>query len=157
MKSRGRTTIFVARLHPDTKEETLKSKFKRYGSIRQCRLIVDIVTGISRRYGFIEFKHLDDAKDAVRHMNRTIIDGETILVDFEMERKLKGWKPRRLGGGFGGYKESGQLRFGCSDRPFRPPISINDSKKTVVDLSRKIKTRKTYNVTLFYIITVKSD
>ena len=35
-----------------------------------------------------------------------------------------GWVPRRLGGGFGGKKESGQLRFGGKDRPFRKPIKL---------------------------------
>lgn len=59
----------------------------------------------------------------------------------ECERTLPGWKPRRLGllhsnalmysldgytgnlgGGFGGKKESGQLRFGGKDRPFRKPM-----------------------------------
>lgn len=52
----------------------------------------------------------------------------------EYERILPGWKPRRygncfckvliifLGGGFGGRKESGQLRFGGVARPFKKPI-----------------------------------
>lgn len=43
---------------------------------------------------------------------------------FECERKLPGWIPRRLGGGLGGKKESGQLRFGGVERPFRKPIVI---------------------------------
>lgn len=30
-----------------------------------------------------------------------------------------------LGGGFGGKKESGQLRFGGKDRPFKRPIVPN--------------------------------
>lgn len=29
-----------------------------------------------------------------------------------------------LGGGFGGRKESGQLRFGCVDRPWKRPIQV---------------------------------
>lgn len=36
---------------------------------------------------------------------------------------MKDWIPRRLGGGFGGKKESGQLRFGARDRPFKQPTS----------------------------------
>ncbi|CAH0722104.1 unnamed protein product, partial [Brenthis ino] len=47
-----------------------------------------------------------------------------IVTEREAERRLQGWKPRRLGGGLGGCKESGQLRFGCRDRPFRKPILI---------------------------------
>jgi U11/U12 small nuclear ribonucleoprotein SNRNP35 len=32
---------------------------------------------------------------------------------------MLGFKPRRLGGGLGGFKESGQLRFGCRFKPFK--------------------------------------
>lgn len=42
-----------------------------------------------------------------------------ILVDYERSRGMVGWIPRRFGGGYGGKKESGQLRFGARDRPFR--------------------------------------
>lgn len=52
-------------------------------------------------------------------MNRKIIDGKQILVEIERERSQPGWIPRRLGGGLGGRKESGQLRFGGRDRPHR--------------------------------------
>lgn len=40
-----------------------------------------------------------------------------------MGRTIKGWKPRRLGGGFGGQRQSGQLRFGCIARPFQKPYN----------------------------------
>lgn len=66
------------------------------------------------------------------------IDNTQVFVDMECERTLPGWKPRRLGlfhsikvhttwilmlgGGLGGKKESGQLRFGGKDRPFRKPM-----------------------------------
>jgi len=33
-----------------------------------------------------------------------------------------GWVPRRLGGGFNGRKETGQLRFGARERPFKLPM-----------------------------------
>ncbi len=51
-----------------------------------------------------------------------IIDEKKILVDFERERIVKGWVPRRFGGGLGGKKESGQLRFGGRDFPFKKPF-----------------------------------
>ena len=49
-----------------------------------------------------------------------------------LSRSLPGWKPRRLGGGLGGYKESGQLRFGGIARPFRRPIKtfLNEDERT---------------------------
>ena len=80
------------------------------------------------------------------------MDAKQLLVDVEVGRTLEGWVPRRLGGwvhilklsvifnyvhiimylasfitfrkggGFGGKKESGQLRFGGRDRAFRQPM-----------------------------------
>lgn len=75
-------------------------------------------------YAFIEYEQESSAEQAYREANRMMLDGNIIFVDFECERLLKGWKPRRLGGGFGGKKESGQLRFGGRDRPYKKPISL---------------------------------
>jgi len=83
------------------------------------------VTGFSKRYAFIEYKDRRTAKKVYEEANNAIIDGKKILVDYECERRMSGWKPRRLGGGFGGRKESGQLRFGCRDRPWKRPIRLN--------------------------------
>lgn len=72
-------------------------------------------------------------------MNKYLLDDCEIIVDFECERTLKGWKPRRLGGGFGGKKESGQLRFGCKDRPFQRPVN---SRSDLKEVFRYHKTQK---------------
>ncbi|XP_031123261.1 U11/U12 small nuclear ribonucleoprotein 35 kDa protein isoform X1 [Ipomoea triloba] len=61
-----------------------------------------------------------------------IIDDSEIIVDYNRQRLMPGWIPRRLGGGLGGKKESGQLRFGGRDRPFRAPlrqIPLDDLKR----------------------------
>jgi U1 small nuclear ribonucleoprotein 70kDa len=36
------------------------------------------------------------------------IDGKRVLVDVERARTVKGWLPRRLGGGLGGTRRGGQ-------------------------------------------------
>ncbi|RHY62890.1 hypothetical protein DYB38_005010 [Aphanomyces astaci] len=127
-------TLFVARLSFTTTEETLQSVFGAYGPIQRLRLVRHAVTQESRGYAFIEFVHERDFEAAyvatnrymlngfvilVSYVYRMTIDGRTILVEYERARVMKGWKPRRLGGGLGGRKESGQLRFGGRDRPFR--------------------------------------
>lgn len=126
------------------KQETLKQKFRRYGKIVNCRLVRDIVTGMSKQYGFIEFECSSDARKAVNNMNQSYIDDSEIIVDHEHERKLSGWKPRRLGGGFGGRKESGQLRFGCSTRPFQRPYD-SDKAMTSSDLKEVFRYQKYAN------------
>ncbi|XP_053313413.1 U11/U12 small nuclear ribonucleoprotein 35 kDa protein [Spea bombifrons] len=117
-------TLFVARLSPQTTEEKLREVFSRYGDIQRLRLVRDFITGFSKGYAFIEYKQENAIMKAHRDANKLVIDQRDVFVDFELERILKGWIPRRLGGGFGGKKESGQLRFGGRDRPFRKPINL---------------------------------
>ncbi|KAL5484713.1 hypothetical protein EMCRGX_G021253 [Ephydatia muelleri] len=113
------------RLSHNTTEEQVKELFAVYGKIERCKLIRDIVTGRSKGYAFVEFKHRRDAESAFLKAHKAFINDVQILVEYECERALAGWTPRRFGGGFGGKKESGQLRFGGRDRPFRKPIMLN--------------------------------
>ncbi|RHY10260.1 hypothetical protein DYB25_002125 [Aphanomyces astaci] len=144
-------TLFVARLSFTTTEETLQSVFGAYGPIERLRLVRHAVTQESRGYAFIEFVHEGDFEAAyvatnrymlngfvilVSYVYRMTIDGRTILVEYERARVMKGWKPRRLGGGLGGRKESGQLRFGGRDRPFRVPVGAKRPHPTTSRRSR---------------------
>jgi len=117
-------TLYVARLNPETTEERLRDVFSKYGPIHRLRLVRDIVTGFSKRYAFVEYNEERSIVRARREAYKLVVDQSEIFVDFEQERTLKGWVPRRLGGGQGGKKESGQLRFGGKDRPFRRPIGL---------------------------------
>ena len=102
-------TLFVGRLAHNTNEKTLETIFSEYGPVRRLRIVRDFVTGFSKGYAFVEFYDSNAADRAETHVNRIEIDGKVITVMFECERTLKGWIPRRLGGGFGGKKESGQF------------------------------------------------
>nr|CAI5817238.1 unnamed protein product [Callosobruchus analis] len=135
VKGKPQCTIFVSRLSYKTTKDTIRDAFSRYGKLKRFnnlfiairlmfRLVRDVVTGMPKGYAFIEYEEEVAAEEAYRLANKMVLDGNTIFVDFECERLLKGWKPRRLGGGFGGKKESGQLRFGGRDRPFRKPIAL---------------------------------
>lgn len=57
----------------------------------------DIVTGFSKGYAFVEYETVEDAQRAVEEAYKISIDGKEIFVDYEMERVLPGWIPRRLG------------------------------------------------------------
>lgn len=118
------STLFVGKLSKETREATVFKVFAKCGELARCRLIRDVVTGFSKGYAFVEYRSERDANLAWRELHNQEIDGCTILVEYEAARSLKGWVPRRLGGGFGGKKESGQLRFGGRDRPFFRPIPI---------------------------------
>lgn len=105
----------------------IKEEFSKFGKIVECRLVKDIVTGKSKRYAFVEYENAGGVERALHAMREEAVYRAEIVVEHEAERRLRGWRPRRLGGGFGGRKDSGQLRFGCSDRPFRKPIHLKKS------------------------------
>nr|CAB3266436.1 U11/U12 small nuclear ribonucleoprotein 35 kDa protein-like [Phallusia mammillata] len=125
VKGNPECTVFVAKLNHATTEQTLRQIFGSFGAVVKATVIRDYVTGFPRGYGFVEFATSTDAREAYHDAHQLVIDGNSIVVDYEHGRLMKGWKPRRLGGGFGGKKESGQLRFGCRDRPFKRPITLD--------------------------------
>ncbi|RKP10216.1 hypothetical protein THASP1DRAFT_28015 [Thamnocephalis sphaerospora] len=131
-------TLFVGRLSPETTDETLYRAFSVYGEVRQAAVTVNFVTGVSRCYGFVEFASERVCRDVYRQAHRLTIDERAVLVDYERARVMNGWVPRRQGGGFGGKKESGQLRFGARNRPFKRPIVHLDPPVTNEDESSMV-------------------
>ncbi|KAL5547240.1 hypothetical protein UlMin_006927 [Ulmus minor] len=116
------STLFVARLSPQTTDHTLRMAFSKYGRVKNLRLVRHIVTGASRGYAFVEFETEREMRRAYKDAHHSIIDDCEIIVDYNRQQLMPGWIPRRLGGGLGGKKESGQLRFGGRERPFRAPL-----------------------------------
>ncbi|XP_011151957.2 U11/U12 small nuclear ribonucleoprotein 35 kDa protein [Harpegnathos saltator] len=125
LESKSERTLFVARFGPKINKNDLIEFFNRYGDVISAKVIVDVVTGLSQGYGFVEMRSEEDVKRVFRRAIDVTLKGYQIFIDRECGRTMKGWKPRRLGGGFGGKKESGQLRFGGKDRPFKRPIVPN--------------------------------
>ncbi|XP_020087688.1 U11/U12 small nuclear ribonucleoprotein 35 kDa protein [Ananas comosus] len=115
-------TVFVGRLSRLTDDETLRQAMSKYGRVKNMRLVRDIVTGASRGYAFVEYESDREMRRAYEDAHHSIIDGSEVIVDYYRQHLMPGWIPRRLGGGLGGKKESGQLRFGGRERPFRAPL-----------------------------------
>ncbi|XP_059641092.1 U1 small nuclear ribonucleoprotein 70 kDa [Cornus florida] len=94
-------TLFVSRLNYETTESRIKREFEAYGPIKRIQLITDKVTNKPRGYGFIEYMHTRDMKDAYKQADGTKLDDKRVLVDVERGRTVPNWRPRRLGGGLG--------------------------------------------------------
>ncbi|KAH2309211.1 hypothetical protein KXW18_002408 [Aspergillus fumigatus] len=108
-------TLFVARLSYDVKESDLEREFGRFGPIERIRIVKDTVTPKGskkphRGYAFIVYEREKDMKGIAATHNYTAyketdgirIKDRRVLVDVERGRTVKGWKPRRFGGGLGG-------------------------------------------------------
>merc|ERR1712117_449709 len=100
-------TLFVARINYDTSQSKLRREFEQFGSIKSIHLVQDSNTGKPRGYAFIEYEHEKDMHSAYKHADGKKIDGRRVLVDVERARTVKGWLPRRLGGGLGGTRRGG--------------------------------------------------
>ncbi|XP_071100143.1 U1 small nuclear ribonucleoprotein 70 kDa-like [Haliotis cracherodii] len=100
-------TLFIARINYDTSESKLRREFEVYGPVKRITLIHDRSGGKPRGYAFIEYEHERDMHSAYKHADGKKIDGRRVLVDVERGRTVKGWRPRRLGGGLGGTRKGG--------------------------------------------------
>ncbi|XP_041365266.1 U1 small nuclear ribonucleoprotein 70 kDa-like [Gigantopelta aegis] len=100
-------TLFIARINYDTSESKLRREFEVYGPIKKISLVHDRNGGKPRGYAFIEYEHERDMHSAYKHADGKKIDGRRVLVDVERGRTVKGWRPRRLGGGLGGTRKGG--------------------------------------------------
>eukprot|EP00249_Psilotum_nudum_P014927 c25072_g1_i1 orf=449-1945(-) len=64
--------IFVRGLGWDTNTDSLKNVFAQFGELEEGVVIMDRMTGKSRGYGFITFKHMDGALNALREPSKRI-------------------------------------------------------------------------------------
>ncbi|KAF5327701.1 hypothetical protein D9619_004512 [Psilocybe cf. subviscida] len=94
-------TLFISRLHKSATETDLRREFEGYGTIERVRIVRD-KKARSRGYAFIVYERERDMKAAYKESDGLQIMGKRILVDVERGRTVRGWKPRRLGGGLGG-------------------------------------------------------
>lgn len=108
-------TLFVARINYDTSESKLRREFEVYGKIKKIKMIHDLKTDKPRGYAFIEYEDESSMHAAYKRADGKKIDGRRVVVDIERGRTIKGWKPRRLGGGKGGRKSHFVEPLECRD------------------------------------------
>ncbi|KAK6834853.1 U1 small nuclear ribonucleoprotein [Apiospora arundinis] len=103
-------TLIVARLSYDANESDLEREFGRFGPIERIRIIADTHAHEKpnkkkkshRGYAFVVFEREKDMRAALDGCDGIRIKDRRIKVDVERGRTVKGWKPRRFGGGLGG-------------------------------------------------------
>ncbi|KAJ4878699.1 U1 small nuclear ribonucleoprotein 70 kDa [Raphanus sativus] len=112
-------TLFVARLNYETSESKIKREFEAYGPIKQVHLVTDQQTNKPKGYAFIEYLNTRDMKAAYKQGDGRKIDGRRVLVDVERGRTVPNWRPRRLGGGLGTTRVTGEKTAG-EEEPQQP-------------------------------------
>ncbi|KAI9902568.1 hypothetical protein N3K66_001920 [Trichothecium roseum] len=103
-------TLIVARLSYEADERDLEREFGRYGPIERIRVVKDNTSDETKKkkkkphrgYAFVVYEREKDMRVAMENCDGLRIKDRRIKVDVERGRTVKGWVPRRLGGGLGG-------------------------------------------------------
>merc|ERR1712025_1329262 len=91
-----------------TDEKELKYRFGKFGDIENVVLVWNNQLNRSRGFGFITFRDIESATEAVEKMNGKEIDGQDVRVDFSFTKQGRNERDRddRRGGYGGGRRRS---------------------------------------------------
>lgn len=111
------TDVYVGNIGSNVSEDALRVAFATAGTVKHVSIMRTPRTGRSRGFGFVRFSTPDEAANAIRSLNGTTLDGNTIKVSDARERITSGRDGRRFDedGGFGS-RSSGPRRSGGKRR-----------------------------------------
>merc|ERR1711977_648776 len=109
-------TLIVARLSYEANDQDIEREFSRFGPIERIRIVVDTHQDEKpnkkkkkhRGYAFVVFEREKDMRAALENCDGIRIKDRRIKVDVQRAKTVRGWLPRRLGGGFGGGFDRGR-------------------------------------------------
>jgi RNA recognition motif-containing protein len=82
MKNKPSSTVYISNLSYERDRNGLRSLFKRYGTIKQIKIIVEPRTNQSRGMAFVEMGSIEEATAAIKDLNGRVIDGRTAKANF---------------------------------------------------------------------------
>lgn len=87
-ENKDENCIYVTNLGPRTREEELEGIFKKFGEIKEIRVIKHPHTGECRGFAFITFENNGQAKDAINSLNGADFEGKKMAL--EVSKRSKG-------------------------------------------------------------------
>lgn len=73
-------SLFVGRLHPDTRERDLLELFSKYGEIERCH-----IKGSSAPFAFVKFREEKDAEEALQKLQGAELHGAKINIEWSRD------------------------------------------------------------------------
>ena len=98
--------IYVGNLSYDVTEEELQKSFEVFGHVESAKIVVDMYTGRSKGFGFVEMPNREEANSAIDGMNGQELKGRALRVSKARPRS----EGRRSGGGRGGGRQGSGWR-----------------------------------------------
>jgi len=75
------TKLFVGSLPWSISDEELKATFEKHGTVVSAKIVTDRNTSRSRGFGFVEMESDSDAKNAIKALNNSELNGRNIVVN----------------------------------------------------------------------------
>ncbi len=72
--------LLVRNLNRNTTEAEIKLLFEKHGAVQSCHLIMDVNTGLSKGFGFVEMPKQGEAKAAMKTLNGSSLAENVIRV-----------------------------------------------------------------------------
>ena len=100
-RSRGRSpTRSSARLHVgkltrNVNAGHLKEIFGHFGAVASAEVVLDRAVSLSKGFGFVDFERRADALNAVKHLDGSLVDGNTVPVALSQPREQQQQQQQR--------------------------------------------------------------
>jgi RNA recognition motif-containing protein len=91
--------IFIARLSSGITSQQLEVLFSKFGEVTSAKVVTDRLTGMSKRYGFVEMPDEQAAFEAIDKLNDSELDGSQIVVKIAVPKEAKTPQERKRGSG----------------------------------------------------------
>jgi transformer-2 protein len=105
--------IYITNLSKRAKEYELEEIFKKYGVIKEIKIVKDPFSKESRGFGFITFESNSQAEEAISVLNNTEFDGRMISCEVAKRNRGRTSTP----GVYLGPTSAKRMRGGKYDRP----------------------------------------
>lgn len=93
--------LFVGNLSFQTTEVDLQDAFEKFGTVTDCKIMMDRATNRSRGFAFVTMGSASEGEEAMKGLDGKQFDGRAIKVNEARPREEGG------GGGGGGYRGGG--------------------------------------------------
>ncbi|OPX30077.1 MAG: RNA-binding protein [Candidatus Cloacimonas sp. 4484_143] len=73
--------IYVGNLPYKMRDEDLKELFAAFGTVEECKVIMDRDSGRSKGFGFVEMTQQTEGKEAIKELDGKDIDGRNLRIN----------------------------------------------------------------------------